>query len=189
MRHSRAVFALSVLALAAAPLSAQEAKRAGVMGDLLQDVQGVEEKLVSLAQAIPADKFAWRPGEGVRSIGEVIVHVAADNWFIPVMAGVSAPANTGIGSGYETVLAYEQQTMAKDAAIAEMQRSFAHLKKAMSDTPDANLGQTVDMFGTQATRRALWVLATTHLHEHLGQMIAYARTNDVVPPWSRGGGQ
>lgn len=189
MSRSRAVLAFSLLALVAMPASGQEAKRSGVMGDLLQDVQGVEEKLVSLAQAIPADKFAWRPGEGVRSVGEVVVHVAADNWFIPVLAGVAAPANTGIDSKYETVLAYEKRTMAKDAAIAEMQRSFAHLKKAMNDTPDSALEQQVDMFGQQATRRAVWVLATTHLHEHLGQLIAYARTNDVVPPWSRGGGQ
>ena len=189
MRQSRAVLAFSLLALVAGSANAQEAKRSGVMGDLLQDVQVVEEKLVSLAQAIPAERFDWRPGEGVRSVSEVLVHVAADNWFIPILAGVQAPSNTGITSSYQTVQSYEQRKLAKDAAIAEMQRSFAHLKQAMNGTPDSALEEQVDMFGQQATRRGLWVMATTHLHEHLGQLIAYARTNDVVPPWSRGGDQ
>jgi uncharacterized damage-inducible protein DinB len=189
MRQSRAVLAFALLALVAGSANAQEAKRAGVMGDLLQDVQGVEEKLVSLAQAIPAEKYAWRPGQGVRSVGEVVMHVAADNWFIPVLAGVNAPANTGITDSYQTVQSYENRQMAKDAAIAEMRRSFTHLKQAMNGTADSALDEQVDMFGQKASRRGLWVMATTHLHEHLGQLIAYARSNDVVPPWSRGGGQ
>jgi hypothetical protein len=56
----------------------------------------------------------------------------------------------------------------------------------MADTPESRLGESVSMFGQQATVQSLWILTTTHLHEHLGQLIAYARTNDVVPPWSRG---
>jgi len=186
MRQGRIVLAFSLLVLIAGSASAQT-KRAGVMGDLLQDVQSVEDKLVSLARAIPADRYGWRPGEGVRSVGEVVMHVAADNWFIPVLAGVNAPANTGITNDYQTVVAYETKALAKDAAIAEMQRSFAHLKQAMNNTADGALEEQVNMFGQTATRRSLWVMATTHLHEHLGQLIAYARTNDVVPPWSRGG--
>jgi hypothetical protein len=78
--------------------------------------------------------------------------------------------------------------MSRDETIAAVKASFAHLKKAMTDVPDSRLSEPVTMFGQQASMQSLWVLTTTHLHEHLGQLIAYARTNDVVPPWSRGNG-
>jgi len=178
---------IATLALAM-PAAAQAPARAGVMGDLLTDISGAEEKMISLAEAIPADKFDWRPGEGVRSTSEVLMHVAADNFFLPTAAGVAAPEDTGIGSGadsYPTVQAFEQRKATKEQAIAEMRRSFEHLKAAMMDSPEASLDQDVDLFGSTMTTRRLWVLTTTHLHEHLGQLIAYARMNGVVPPWSR----
>jgi hypothetical protein len=55
----------------------------------------------------------------------------------------------------------------------------------MSDTPDAKLDAQIDMFGTKATTRGVWITTATHLHEHLGQLIAYARSNKVTPPWSK----
>jgi uncharacterized damage-inducible protein DinB len=58
----------------------------------------------------------------------------------------------------------------------------------MSDTPDARLDEKIDLFGTSTTVRGLWILTTTHMHEHLGQLVAYARSNGIVPPWSRSSG-
>src|SRR5690606_42084896 len=63
--------------------------------------------------------------------------------------------------------------------------SFVHLRAAMEGTDEAFLGRTVDLFGNQMSGLDLWVMTTTHLHEHLGQSIAYARSNGVVPPWSQ----
>ncbi|MGQ0639693.1 MAG: DinB family protein [Gemmatimonadaceae bacterium] len=162
------------------------AQTAPVIADLLIDVGQVEEKMLQLAKAMPADKFDWRPGTGVRSFGEVVLHVAADNYLIPAVAGVEADPSTGIkGSDYNTAVAYEQRKMARDAAIAEMEKSFAHLKRAMQGVTAQRLGEKVTMFGQTFTIQQTWILATTHLHEHLGQVIAYARTNGVKPPWSR----
>ncbi|MGH7500574.1 MAG: DinB family protein [Longimicrobiales bacterium] len=156
------------------------------MAELLGAVETVEQKLVGLAEAIPADKYGWRPGEGVRSVGEVVMHVAADNYLLPAMAGTAAPAATGIkADDYSSVQKYEQTVPAKDAAIAAMKESFAHLRQAMAAVPEDRLGESVSMFGQQSSLLGLWVLTTTHLHEHLGQMIAYARSNSIVPPWSR----
>ena len=76
--------------------------------------------------------------------------------------------------------------MDRATAMAEMEQSFAFLRKAMTDTPAAAMGENVSVFGQTFTRQYMWILATTHLHEHLGQLIAYARSNNVVPPWSRG---
>ena len=75
--------------------------------------------------------------------------------------------------------------MTRDQAVAALEKSFAHLKKAMAETPDARLDSTVKFFGQDRTVRQVWIATTTHLHEHLGQAIAYARSNGVVPPWSR----
>ena len=66
-----------------------------------------------------------------------------------------------------------------------MQVSFAHLLKSMADTPDSRLDERVKFFGQDMSVRQVWVATAAHLHEHLGQSIAYARTNGVTPPWSQ----
>jgi uncharacterized damage-inducible protein DinB len=165
---------------------AAEAQQApSVIADLRADIEEAEKKLLDLARAIPEEKYSLRPAPGVRSIGEVVIHVAADNYLIPAALGTPADASTGIkGNDYNTVLAYEKRTMNKAAAIAELEKSFAFLKKSLSDTPSARLGESVTVFGSSMTPQKVWILATTHLHEHLGQLIAYARSNSVKPPWS-----
>lgn len=157
-----------------------------VMTDLLRDVTDVEKKMVDLAKAIPAAKYAYRPGKGVRSVGEVVMHVAGDNYFMPAAVGTAAPASTGItGDRYETVEAYEKRAMSPDSAVAELVASFTFLKGAMQAQSAASLTESKKMFGSESTGQQTWIGATTHLHEHLGQMIAYARANNIVPPWSK----
>jgi uncharacterized damage-inducible protein DinB len=167
----------------ALPVGAQT--REGVMGDLIRDVEQVQKKFVGLAQAMPAEAFEWRPGEGVRSTSETFRHVAADNYFMPAVLGTSAPAGTGITKEYKTAAAFEKRPMARDEVIAELEKSFAFLKQSMTSFPDAKMDAPIDVFGQKMTNRGLWVAATTHLHEHLGQLIAYARSNKITPPWSK----
>ena len=81
--------------------------------------------------------------------------------------------------------AFEKRPMNKAAVIAELEKSFAFLRTSMNGTTDAQLNTAVDMFGQKGTTRGLWITTATHLHEHLGQLIAYARSNKVVPPWSK----
>lgn len=163
--------------------------RAGAAGsvsaDLLADLGSVEQKLVDLARAIPAEKFAWRPGDGVRSVREVLLHVASDNYLLPAMIGFAPDPATGIVAGdYQTAAAFEARALEKDSVVAELEKSFAFLKTSLGATSAAKLGETVTMFGRDFTGQSAWILTVTHLHEHLGQLIAYARTNDVKPPWS-----
>jgi hypothetical protein len=168
----------------ALPLRAQQ--REGVMGDLIRDVSDVQKKIVDLAKAMPAATYEWRPTKGVRSTGETFMHVAADNYFLPAAMGSSAPAPTGIsGKDYKTAAAFEKRTLTRDQIISELEKSFAFLKASMTGTPDAKLETSLDMFGAKTTTRRMWISTTTHLHEHLGQLIAYARSNNVTPPWSK----
>ncbi|MDQ3348639.1 MAG: DinB family protein [Acidobacteriota bacterium] len=183
----------AALAVTALPAAAQQPTRAGtaptgLTADLLTDIAQVEQKLVGLARAIPADKYSWRPGEGVRSVGEVLMHVAADNYLLPAALGHAAAPATGIkGDDYKTAQAYERRQLGRDSTIAELERSFAHLKKALGATPAARLTAPVALFGQQSTVQRTWLLTATHLHEHLGQLIAYARSNGVAPTWGQGG--
>src|SRR3954469_9071904 len=163
-----------------APLTAQT--REGVMGELLKDVDGVEKKVVDLAKALPESAYSWRPGPGVRSTGEVLQHIAADNYFLPVLLAKAAPAETGITKDYNTAAAFEKKTRTKDEVIVELQKSFAFLRTSMGSTSDADLNTSIDMFGQKSTTRGTWIATATHLHEHLGQLIAYARANKVTPP-------
>jgi uncharacterized damage-inducible protein DinB len=173
--------ALSGLVALPARVSAQ-----GLMAEMHTEVGGVQKKLVDLAKAMPESAFAWRPAAGVRSVGEVFKHVASDNYLLPIMMGAPAPASSGISAtDMKTVQAYEMRPMTKAQIVAELEASFNHLHGAMRLTTDANLTETIKFFGSDWTRQKAMLLTVTHLHEHLGQSIAYARSNGVVPPWSK----
>lgn len=182
-----AIRALTLCALAltlSLPAGAQG--REGLVGDLTKDIDQVQKKIVGLANAMPDGAYAWRPGQGVRSTSEVFMHVAADNYFMPAAIGLSAPGETGInGKSYDTAAAFEKKSMTRPQVISELEKSFAFLRKSLVEFPDAKLDAQVEVFGQKMTNRELWVSTVTHLHEHLGQLIAYARSNNVTPPWSK----
>ena len=178
------IVAATILAATAAPSLAQQ-PATSVTADLLADIGQVEKKMMALARAIPDDKAGWRPAPGTRSVSEVLMHVASDNYLIPAALGFPADASTGIkGEDYKTALAFEKRTVTRAQAIAELEKSFTFLRKSLRETPDARLGAPVTMFGQPFTMQQGWIMATTHLHEHLGQLIAYARSNGIAPPWS-----
>jgi len=176
--RARSLAVLSLLALAS-PVAAQS-----VMADMHRDVREAQEKIIALANAIPADKYAWAP-PGARSVGQVLLHVAADNYYIPIDMGKPAPAATGIVAGdYKTTATYEARKLNKEQIIAELTASFTHLHQGMGLTTDENLQAPIKFFGQDYTRSRAMVGTVTHLHEHLGQLIAYARSNGIKPPWS-----
>ena len=175
----------AALALACAvPAAAQTPT---IITDLVGDVSEVEKKFIDLAKAIPAEKYDWRPAAGVRSIGEVLKHVASDNYLIPALLGTAADASTGITTDYKTAQAYETRKADRAAVMADLEASFAFLRKAMEAQAAADLTKEITVFGRKTTAQETWILTVTHLHEHLGQAIAYARSNNVTPPWSKGG--
>ena len=168
------------------PASSLRAETPPVMTDLMKAVDGVQSKLVALANAIPQSKYSWRPGAGVRSVSEVLLHVASDNYLMPALGGTAIPPVTKLDvKNFKSFESFEKQTLTQAQVVAALDASFAHLKSAMAKTTAADLSVQVDMFGQKATKQSMWIGTTTHLHEHLGQSIAYARTNGIVPPWSK----
>ncbi len=170
-------FAFSTLAFARAPqqnAARPQPKLTGFQAEFLANLDEVQDKIMDLAEATPADKYSWRPPGDVRSISEVYMHVAGGNYFLATFLGVKPPAG---------MRDLEKEVTKKADVIAELKRSFDHLRSAAATAND--LEKPVKMFGNQTTHRGVLVTMLSHLHEHLGQSIAYARMNGVVPPWSR----
>ncbi|MBC8647361.1 MAG: DinB family protein [Thermoanaerobaculia bacterium] len=182
MKHRVMTLAAISLVAVASGLSAHEpsvASQAGLRGEILAEIDAVEKKLLALAGAVPPEKFGWRPGEGVRSVSEVYMHVAGGNYMIPTFIGIKPPE--GIDRGME------KSVTEKGKVVAALKQSFDHLRKAVRDTPDADWDSKVKLFGRiDSSKRGVFLLLLNHAHEHLGQSIAYARSNGVAPPWSEG---
>jgi uncharacterized damage-inducible protein DinB len=154
--------------------SAQPA--AGFRAEMIGQVEDVAKKIEDLADAIPAEKFSWRPGEGVRSVSEVFVHIAGSNYFFMTFIGVKPPMKMDPNM--------EKSVTTKDEVVKLLKPSFEHVRTAILSLSDKELENTVKMFGNTVTYRNVLLTQLSHLHEHLGQSIAYARTNGVVPPWT-----
>lgn len=171
-----ALLAAAVVSLASAAAGQATSAPKGVRADMLAQLDDAASKLEQLAGAIPEDKLSWRPTQGVRSVGEVVMHVTGGNYYLLSFAGVKAPADAPQG----------ENAANRAEAIAQLKRSFDHVRNAIRSLSDADLDKPATMFGQQTTYRNVYFTTVTHAHEHLGQLIAYARSNGVTPPWSRG---
>jgi uncharacterized damage-inducible protein DinB len=160
------------LAVVASPLAAQTHQQ-----ELAGDVENLRSKYVGLAEAVPESDYTWRPGEGVRSIGEVFMHAASANFRFPMMTGHEVPE--GISRGW---VAGNAEGATRASVVEALNASFDHLKAYVEQVDD--LQATMSLFGRETNVRGFLMVMQTHLHEHLGQSIAYARTRGVVPPWS-----
>jgi uncharacterized damage-inducible protein DinB len=148
----------------------------GFRGDFLNDIKEVEQKLTDLANATPQEKYSWRPGEGVRSISEVYIHIAETNFMFPKFFGAKPQ------EGLEKDM--EKTVTDKGKVLAILKQSFSYLRDAVTNLPDDDLNKPVTMFGQNTTVRNVLFTTAVHMHEHLGQSIAYARSNQIVPPWT-----
>ncbi len=171
-RISAAVLLLLVPTL----LAAKPNGVTGFRGEFLANLDDVQSKITELAEAVPAKSYSWRPGNGVRSISEVYMHIAGGNYYLSSFLGRTPPAD--VPKDIEKITD-------KQRVLAELKKSFDYIRSVAASEKDEDLDKPVKMFGNQTTRRGVLLTALNHLHEHLGQSIAYARMNGVVPPWSR----
>lgn len=137
----------------------------------------VSRQLVALAQAIPADKFAWRPGSGVRSTGEVFNHITLANFGLLSYTGPKMPADLHPKD-------FETRVTDKAELIAWLERSLEAVRAARSGMTSAGLQRKVRIEGRDATVDGMYLRIIIHANEHMGQLVAYARVNGITPPWS-----
>ena len=176
-------FAIAVCLLAT-PLAAQQtapssaAQPTRMQTALANDVATMSDKFVGLARVM-AGKYDWRPGQGVRSVAEVLNLIVNEN---RMLAGLLSGAQAGGRGGGRGAPA----PIADPAEMQEALRStYATLRQAIAGLSDSDLNTAVRMFGQDTTKQGAVLMLLFDQHEHLGQSIAYARTNAVVPPWSK----
>ena len=161
----------------AADGAAPAAATPGVKGEILMWIQDAQDKLLQLAEAMPESTYGWSPDKGVRTVGQVFMHVAAANYGIPGLIGIKPPAGFDFGS-------YEGSQTKKADIIKTLKASFVHMEGALKAMSDADMDKSAEYFGMKTTGRGTFLLLLSHAHEHLGQAIAYARSNKVTPPWT-----
>jgi len=149
----------------------------GYRSEVLAEVMIQEDKFTRLAEAIPAEKYTWRPAPDVRSFAEVFLHVSAANFNLYKLVGTPPPAGFDVNG-------FDKSTTDKAKVIATLKDSFAHAKAAIKAMPDADLEKGLAWFGGKNTQRGILLFVVRHAAEHLGQSIAYARVIGVTPPWS-----
>jgi uncharacterized damage-inducible protein DinB len=179
-RHALVISIAPALLLAATAAVAQVApKGTGFKAEYLAELTVAEDHLVRLAEAIPADKYTWRPAPGVRSFAEVFLHVAGSNFNLPPTLGV-APKEGMLPAAYWT------STTDKTKIVADLKRSFVFLREGIDKLTDADAEKKMPWFDGENTYRGILYFFTRHTGEHSGQLVAYARVNGIVPPWSEG---
>lgn len=154
-----------------------------VRKQFMTDLDTLQSKFLALAEAIPAEKYSWRPAPGVRSFGEVFMHVASEYYVFTPMAfgGARSPI---IPRGQEAFKKFEANST-KPEALKALRDGFAYNKATvMAISPDSLAG-TRKLFGQDLTIFETTIGMTADLHEHMGQLIAYARMNGITPPWSK----
>ncbi|HMF97298.1 MAG TPA: DinB family protein [Vicinamibacterales bacterium] len=146
-----------------------------------KDLETLHTKFAGLANAFPQDKYTWRPMEGVRSVAEVLMLAAFEGYsFIPNSFGGKA---ADLGSREE---AAKLRTLSdKTQVIDHLNKGFAHAKQQLESIDAATLTGKRKVMGQDMSASQAALAIGGDLHEHLGQLIAYARMNHIVPPWSK----
>jgi uncharacterized damage-inducible protein DinB len=161
---------------------ALQAQRVDPLEGLWQGYDGewghVSRQLVALAEAIPAEKYAWRPAAGVRSTSEVFMHICEANFYLLSVTGPKAPSDLKEGM--------EKNVTSKPEVISWLRRSLEAVKSARAGLERGDLQRKVKIDDRQATVDGMYPRIIVHANEHMGQLIAYARMNGVTPPWSEG---
>jgi uncharacterized damage-inducible protein DinB len=138
----------------------------------------VSRQLIALAEATPQEKFLWRPGPGVRSTSEVYMHIAMANFYLLSATGPKMPADL-------TSPDLEKTVTEKTQVIDWLKRSLEAVKTAHASAKPGDLRHKVKIQGTDADVDGIYLRIIVHTNEHMGQLVAYARMNGIVPPWSQ----
>jgi uncharacterized damage-inducible protein DinB len=135
-------------------------------------------QLLQLAEATPDEKFAWRPAPGVRSISEVYMHIAVGSLWLLEQAGGKSPVDLA------TLPKDPEKSITKKADVIKLLRTSLDAVSKSYQSVDRQ--KRVQFFGKPTSSEHVFLRILLHANEHMGQSIAYARMNGIVPPWSTG---
>jgi hypothetical protein len=178
---------LSLVSTASIKASAQSQDAAGgadhtapsydMKAQSLVDLERVQKKFVDLLNVVPADKMTWRPSPDSRSFAELFLHVAGERYGILSLMGAEKPA------GFDGKT-FQKSTTDKTQILAELNRTWEFAQKAINGMTNADFAKLIPKLGPQANAGDVVYILVGDAHEHLGQAVAYARMNSIVPPWT-----
>jgi uncharacterized damage-inducible protein DinB len=167
-------YAMCALAIALmATLAPAQAQPAGIQAAYAKDLGTLSDKFTGLARVM-SGKYDWKPGQGVRSVADVFNLIVKENGLL-----------AGVLSGTPNTAAPPTPITDPQKLQEALKASYANLQKAIAGLSDSDLQSPVKLFGHDLTKQGAVMLLLGDQHEHLGQSIAYARSNGVVPPWSK----
>ena len=170
------------LILTSAPAQAQDLNvdsAAALKAAFMADIEVMRGKFLGLAEAFPAETYTWRPMEGVRSVSEVLMLIASEGYgFVPMAVGAPTAMSREESGALNAVTD-------KAEVIDHLNQGFDYARAQLEALDPASLTSARNLFGQERTTPAIMMFVGGDMHEHLGQLIAYARTNMIVPPWSR----
>ncbi len=174
MKKTLIQYGICALAVALmVPLAQAQSQPAGMRTAFAKDAGTLSDKFTGLARAM-SGKYDWKPGHGVRSVGDVFNLIVKENGLL-----------AGVLSGTSDLGAKPVPITDPEKMQEALKASYANLQKAITGLSDSDLQTPVKLFGHDLTKQSAVMLLLGDQHEHLGQSIAYARTNGVVPPWSK----
>ena len=176
------IVALTFVTLVAAGPAMAQGSASEMRAGYLADFDTMQTKFRELAGAMDADTYGWRPMDGVRTVSEVFMLIVAENYVVPSAWGATPP--DGITPGFGLFTELPANVTDKADVLDALEKSATYLLDAVGSLSDAQMGETIQMFGQEGVLQASLLLVVGDMHEHLGQAIAYARMNEVVPPWT-----
>jgi uncharacterized damage-inducible protein DinB len=171
---------LLAIGLGASTLHAQNAQFEGLWQGFDGEWGHVSRQLIALAEATPAEKFAWRPAAGVRSMSEVYMHIVLANFYLLSVTGPKMPAEIKTAE-------MEKNVTAKAEVVDWLKRSLEAVKTARASLKPGDLQRKVKIADRDAPVEGMYLRIIVHANEHMGQLIAYCRMNGIAPPWSKAG--
>ena len=173
----RTILSAAAALLFLPPALAGQTSAASVGDAIMDHFDASTRKVAMLAEAMPAESYTWSPGEGVMTVGHVYRHIARYNFmYLRDNLGVPAPADVDVDN--------LEELEGKEVTVEMLQRSIQHVREAVDAMPAEQLAADTQLYGSNVAGWAVLLQLVAHMNEHLGQSIAYARSNGVVPPWS-----
>lgn len=173
--HKIFISALMLALVGIVPLHAQETNNN--FKNQFEQHFNYASRVLQLAQAMPADKYDWRPADGVMSVEEVYTHIARYNYLYLVNnLGASLPDGVDLDN--------MESITGKENVVEVLEQSTNFVQSVVEEMPDAKLSESTEIYGRTVNGQAVLMQLVTHLSEHVGQSIAYARMNGIAPPWN-----
>ena len=177
MRSARTALLTLALSLFVASHAAAQSGAADFRDEIRRQFESSARKITALAEAMPESKYGWSPMEGTMTVGQVYMHIARYNFYYPATAlGIEAPSDIDVPN--------LERITDKTRVLELLDRSIEHVRGTVRGMTEADLTRATRLYRRDVAGWSVLLQLVSHMNEHVGQSVSYARMNGIVPPWS-----